>query len=52
MKFQRTKPSMPTIELTGLLAILITVKMMLMKVKRSPMRRNAMTLINIPSLTM
>ena len=52
MVFQRTKPSMPTIALTGVRMMLIALKMMLTKVKRRPMMRKAWVALSIELRTM
>ena len=52
MVFQRTKPSMPTIALTGVRMMLMALKMMLTKVKRRPMMRKAWVALSIELRTM
>ena len=52
MVFQRTKPSMPTIALTGVRMMLMALKMMLTKVKRRPMMRKAWVALSMELRTM
>ena len=52
MVFQRTKPSIPTIALTGVRMMLMALKMMLTKVKRRPMMRKAWVAVSMELRTM
>ena len=52
MVFQSTKPSMPTIALTGVRMMLMALKMMLTKVKRRPMMRKAWVALSMELRTM